>query len=86
MPEICAGTGRVAFYLFIPVAFIVLLPLVLLIAAGFYLLAFLQGMKAVLTLLSRKQDPVHPLLQKPHFLDAPLAIKLRTTEETEQST
>lgn len=73
-------------YLLIPVAFVLLVPLLLVFAFGFYVLTLFHGVRAMLAFLLGKHSSYKPTLQKPHFLESPVVATLQSEDESNPAT
>jgi hypothetical protein len=71
MDDKLTPAARIAAYLFVPAALVLLLPFVLLFVIGYYLFVLVQSVRSIIdALLGRKTEP-EQAMQKPHFLDRP---------------
>lgn len=67
--ETGSALARVGVWLLVPVAGVLLLPILLLFLIVLYLLAIFQGARILVVSVSGKRIEVEEELQRPHFLE-----------------
>jgi hypothetical protein len=60
---------RIYTYLFAPIAFLLLIPFVLLFVFAFYMLTLFHALRAAIALLIRQEPLPETEISKPHFLE-----------------
>ena len=73
---------RIATTFAVALAIVLLLPLLLLFVVGFYVLALVQGLRALLALLLGRKAYSESTLPKPHFLEMKAVIKSEPEDES----
>ena len=77
MDGISTLSARIAAYLLIPLALLLLLPIVLVFVVGYYLFVLAQSARHLIDVLVGREDAAKAAMQEPHFLDAPVSAKSR---------
>lgn len=72
---------RIVAALLVPLALILLLPILLVFVAVYYVFVWVQTLRSILDVLLGRVTPAETAMQKPHFLDAPVSAPARSVEE-----
>ena len=60
---------RAVTYLLVPIVLVVALPFLLLLVLFIYLAALVHGARVFVYVVTGKEEPAEPSVQKPHFID-----------------